>query len=156
MNTPAEAAPRASRLPLFIAIGTVVVIVVVALVVVLTRGGAAPLDESSPEGVVQRYVQAVIDGDMAGAEQYLHPELTEKCDTLEGYQPGDVRVTLRRTVERGDTATVDVIIVHSGGSGLFGPSEYQSDDRFALKRDGDAWRITETPWEFTICERVWE
>src|SRR5690606_14946781 len=125
-------------------------IVVVALVVVLTRGGAAPLDESSPEGVVQRYVQAVIDDDVAGAEQYLHPELTEKCEALDGVLSDGVRVTLRRTVERGDTATVQVIIVYSGGSGLFGPSEYQSDDRFTLKRDGDAWRITETPWEFTI------
>ena len=54
---------------LLIVIATVVALVVVALVVVFTRGGAAPLDESTPAGVVQRYTQAVVAGDQEAARE---------------------------------------------------------------------------------------
>ena len=54
-------------------------LVVVALVVVFTRGAPAPLDESTPEGVVQRYSAAVIEGDEATAITYLVPALGDDC-----------------------------------------------------------------------------
>lgn len=154
MNTPPDTRP-ASRAPLYIALAVVVAVVAASLLVVFTRGGSAPLDPSTPEGVVQLYAQAVIDGDTDAAEQYLHPDLAEDCERFGEVYPGDLRVTLRSTAERGESATVTVVVAQSGGSGLFGPSEYQSNERFSLKRSGTDWRITDAPWTFDICERSW-
>ncbi|MFP5330822.1 MAG: hypothetical protein ACLGHX_00440, partial [Acidimicrobiia bacterium] len=52
-------------------------IVVVAALVALTRSEPATLDPSTPEGTAQRYVQAILDGDNATAEDMV---LEENCD----------------------------------------------------------------------------
>lgn len=156
MDAASEPARPSSRLPLLLTLIALVAVIAVALVVVFTRGASAPLDESTPEGVVQRYVQAILDGETDAAEEYLHSELTADCEPFDYHRhpsSEEVRVTLRGTTESGDTATVRVIIAYPGGSGLLGPTEYQSEERFSLKRDADLWRITDAPWDFTICER---
>ena len=63
MMTPMTDPNRRSRITLIALIAGVVLVVVIALIAVFTRGGAAPLDEGTPEGVVQRYSQAVVEGD---------------------------------------------------------------------------------------------
>ncbi len=70
---------RRSRLTLAALIGGVVLVVVIALIAVFARGGAAPLDPATPEGVVQRYSQAVVDGDTQTALTYVVPEVADAC-----------------------------------------------------------------------------
>jgi hypothetical protein len=139
---------------LIVVIAVVAVIVVIALVVVFTRGGSAPLDESTPSGVVQRYTEAVIEGDDAAAREYLADGLADDCERVQTGGLDDVRVVLVAATERGDTATVAVSVVTSGGGGLFGPSEYRSDETFGLVRDGTGWAIDRAPWQFAVCAEV--
>ena len=54
--------PRWALVALLAGVGLVVVI---ALVAVFARGGPTQYDADTPEGVVQRYSQAVVDGDEA-------------------------------------------------------------------------------------------
>ncbi|SFS02099.1 hypothetical protein SAMN04487783_0622 [Agrococcus baldri] len=136
-----------------VAIVAVVALVVVALVVVFTRGGAAPIDEAAPAGVVQRYTEAVIAGDEEAARAYLVQEVRDDCERIEAGMLDEMRVTLTSTTEREDTADVDVSIVTTSG-GLLGPSEYREDASFDLVREGSDWVIATTPWQFTICTQA--
>jgi hypothetical protein len=126
-------------------------LVIVALIVVFTRGDAAPLDESTPEGVVQRYSAAVIEGDEDAAIDYLTPELGDPCERV-GLASGDgMRVTHVSTTERDDSADVRVLIVTSYDGGLFGSSQYEEEADFDLVKDGDRWLIEMTPWQLALC-----
>jgi hypothetical protein len=136
---------------LLIVIATVVALVVVALVVVFTRGGAAPLDESTPAGVVQRYTQAVVAGDQETARTYLTSERQEECESTDSGSVDGIRVTLASTQERESTADVEVTVTYTSGGGIFGTQEYGSDERFELVRDGSRWAIKTAPWQFVIC-----
>jgi len=129
----------------------VAVLIVVALVVVFSRGAPEPLDDATPAGVVQRYTQAVVGGDEAAARSYLTPELQDGCDRVDPGRLDDVRVTLQSTTERGDSADVRVSVVTTSSGGLFGPSEYQSDEIFRLVRVGSGWAIETAPWQLTVC-----
>jgi hypothetical protein len=126
-------------------------LVIVALIVVFTRGDAAPLDESTPEGVVQRYSAAVIEGDEDAAIDYLTPELGDSCERIGPPSGEGLRVTHVSTVERDDTADVRVLIVTSYEGGLFGSSEYEEEAAFDLVRDDGRWLIESTPWQLAVC-----
>ncbi|GAA1060461.1 hypothetical protein [Agromyces bracchium] len=128
------------------------VLVVVALIAVFTRGEPAQLDESTPEGVVQRYSAAVIDGDEAAAMEYLDPAVAEDCVRMPFGDRAGMRVTLVDTTERDDTADVDVLIVTTFDSGPFGSSEYEEPGVFDLVRVGGEWRIEVAPWPLAICD----
>jgi len=135
-------------------IAVVVIVVVVALIAVFTRGGTTAYPADSPEGVVQRYTQALVDGDVDAALSYLPPDDAVACERWETGS-GDYRLTLVRSTVRDSTARVEVIVSEVYGGGFLGPDEYQSDDAFDLTRvDGD-WKIAMMPWQFRICaERV--
>ena len=139
---------------LLVVVATVVALVVIALVVVFTRGGAAPLDESTPAGVVQRYTEAVIAGDEESARGYLAAGVRDDCERLDPGPLDDVRVALESTTERGDTADVDVSVVTTSRGGLFGPAEYRSEESFGLVREGEVWAIETAPWQFAVCMEV--
>ncbi|QKJ18756.1 hypothetical protein [Microbacterium hominis] len=128
----------------------IVAVVVVAIVAVFAGGDPAQRDPATPEGVVQRYAQAVIDGDIDGARSYLVEDAADPCDRVEPID-GAVRVTLIDTVERDDSARVSVRITSGFGSGPLGTSEFESDGVFDLDRSGDGWLIATTPWELTVC-----
>ncbi|MBX0300854.1 hypothetical protein K2F54_12800 [Cryobacterium sp. 1639] len=150
--SPTDTGPAARRDPtLLVVLGALVVLIVVALIVVFTRGQPAPPDPGTPAGVVQRYSTAVLAGDEELAATYLSPGALADCDGNSSFLSEDLRVTLRGTTERDTTADVRVTLVTSSGGGLFGPSEYQSDDSFDLVRvDGD-WLIDQAPWQLTVC-----
>jgi hypothetical protein len=141
---------RASRLTLIALAAAVALVVVVALIAVFARGGPAPLDADTPEGVVQRYAQAVVDGDLETAEGYLVPELVESCERV-SRGADDLRITLEETTERDDRARVEVLVVTVYGSGPLGPDEYESEEAFDLVRVDGEWRIETAPWDLTVC-----
>lgn len=147
-----DATPARPDRTLLVILGVIAALVIVALVVVLTRGDPEPLDESSPEGVVQRYSAAVIDGDEEAAKAYLVPELADDCRRIETSPAGSMRVTLIDTEEREDSADVRVRIVTTYGGGMFGSDEYEEEGVFDLVREGDGWLIERTPWPLTICD----
>jgi hypothetical protein len=144
-NPPAK--PDRTLLAILIAVG---LLVVVALVVVLVRGTAREsFAPTTPEGVVQRYAQAVIDGDDETAGQYL-VEPSDECDY---YDPGErnLRLTFRSTDTSPTEATVRVTVTTSYSGGLFSDYEYSNDDQFRLVKSGDSWLIRDTPYEFISC-----
>lgn len=155
-DTPSEPAPerapvRGPRIALISLIVVVVAVVVAAVLAVLLRGGPATFDPASPEGVVQRYTQALIDGDLDAAEQLRSPTAADEgC----GFFPGemqDVRVTLVGTTADGDAAQVRVLITTIYGQDVFGSGEYRSEETFRLVGSGGEWLIEAAPWQFTPC-----
>jgi hypothetical protein len=144
----ARRGPDRTLVAILVAIG---VIVVVALVVVLSRGAAAPLDPSTPEGVVQRYAQAVADGDDEAALEYLTTDAKERCEGF--YETSDrARLTFVDTNVSGDTATVTVNLTTTYGYSLFGSSQSSYEEQFRLMKSGGGWLISEAPYEFRTCD----
>ena len=142
------AKPDRTLLAILIVVG---LLVVIALVVVLVRsGGQQSLDPSTPEGVVQRYAQAVVDGDDEGAVEYL-TKRSEDCEYY--YNSGEVnlRLTFQSTEISGDEATVRVSVSTSYGGDPFSNYEYSTDSEFKLVKSGSTWLIEETPYEFIAC-----
>ena len=141
--------PDRTLLAILVVVG---LLVVIALVVVLVRSGAREsLDPSTPEGVVQRYAQAVIDGDEATAGEYLS-SLPEECEYYEPYDRGNLRLTFQSTDVSGDTAIVRVSVSTSYGGDPFSNNEYSSDAQFTLVAAGQKWLIEQTPYEFISCD----
>lgn len=148
---PAAPAPRPDR-TLLIILAVIAGLVIVALIVVFSRGEPEQLDESAPEGVVQRYAAAVIDGDESEAKRYLEPDLAEDCVPIETVPVDRMRVTLVKTTEREGSADVDVLITWSYDEGPFGGSGIEERGTFDLVDTDDGWRIESAPWPLTICD----
>jgi hypothetical protein len=142
---------RRPRWALIALIAGILVVVVIALIAVFARGGPTTFAADTPEGVVQRYSQAVIDGDTKTALTYLVPEIADSCTKMPAGSDG-YRLTLLDTTEREQTARVEVLIATVYGSGPLGTNEYEHEGSFDLVKDGDGWLIDVAPWEFTICE----
>lgn len=136
---------------MFVLLAVVVAVVVVAIIAIFTRSAPTLYAEDTPEGVVQRYSQAVIDGEIGEAESYLVPDVVDDCFRMVT-ETGDRQVILVDTNESGDTATVEVRIVTTYGSGPFGANQYETESRFELDRDGGRWLIAVSPWELAVCE----
>ncbi|TDW30753.1 hypothetical protein EDD25_2526 [Cryobacterium psychrophilum] len=133
-------------------IGIIAALAAVALAVVFSRGAPAPLDESTPAGIVQRYAAAIITGDEATAARYLSPDAPDLCMPGDRSPPNDnMRITLASTTIRGDTADVVVTMTTTYDGGLFGPSSYDSDGTVSLVKTDGSWRIESAPWELTVC-----
>jgi len=142
--------PRPDR-TLIVILAVIAALAIVALIVVFTRGEPEVLDESTPEGVVQRYSAAVIEGDEAAAIEYLVPELGDPCVRI-GTGPQDgMRVTLVSTTERDDSADVSVLITVTYEGGLLGSSDYEEEGDFDLVRADGGWLIESTPWQLAVC-----
>lgn len=144
------ARPKPDR-TLIVILAVIAAMAIVALIVVFTRGEPAALDESTPEGVVQRYSAAVLEGDEDAASAYLVPELGDPCEPVGAGPVEDMRVTLASTTERDDTADVRVLITVTYEGGLLGSSDYEEEGEFDLVRADDGWLIESTPWQLTVC-----
>lgn len=141
---------RRSRILSIVLLAVIGLVVAAALIAVLVRPGPTPFDADTPEGVVQRYAQAVSEGDAEEALSYLLPEIADDCERA-SLGTDDLRLTLVGTTERGDTARVRVIVTTIYGSGPLGPSEFQSEETFTLARDGGEWFVDTSPWQFVVC-----
>ncbi|TFC49800.1 hypothetical protein E3T26_08545 [Cryobacterium sp. TMT1-21] len=136
---------------LIIILSVIAVLVVVALVAVFTRGEPQALDPGTPEGVVQGYATAVIDGDEQAAGEFLTEDAFSGCEKFDRSPTGDLRVTLVSTTERAESADVKVSIVTSSGNGPFGADEYETEGVFDLVKVNGDWLIDDTPYELMIC-----
>ncbi|MGX1159466.1 hypothetical protein FBY31_2167 [Arthrobacter sp. SLBN-100] len=148
-----DAARKPDRV-LLVLVGVIGLLVVVALAVVFFRGEPKPLDEASPAGVVQRYTNAVIEGDTATADSYLTGDGRAKCRGSFQGEPPPARVVLVSTTERAESATVKVSIVHSAQGGPFGPSDYQMEDIFHLVKVDGKWLVDQAPYPLMSCSGI--
>ena len=147
-----DPAPASRDRTLIGILSAIAVLVVVALVVVFGRGAPEQLDPETPEGVVQRYSAAAIDGDEVAAAEFLTPDAREDCDRVSGEVADSIRVTLLGTEQRDDSADVRVSIITTyGDGGPFGPSESQTDGVFDLVRQDGDWLIDRAPWQLIVC-----
>lgn len=117
---------RPERLVL-IAGGAVLAVVVLAVVAIVALGGpdTADYDPNSPEGVVQRYLEATRRGDVDASRELLSERARAQLDEDKGpdiYRPpyvdDDRLVTIDRTEVAGERATVWLRVEDTGGSGL--------------------------------------
>jgi len=146
-----DAAAGKPNRTLVIILAIIAVLVVAALAVVFSRGAPALLDESTPQGVVQRYSAAVIDGDETAAMAYLTETARTQCVDFQRASTDNLRVTLVATAERASSADVRVLIVVSNGGGPFGNSEYETEDVFDLVKMDGKWLIVSSPWQLRVC-----
>lgn len=143
-------AGRPNRI-LVVILAIIAVLAVAALAVVFSRGEPALLDESTPQGVVQRYSAAVLDGDEAAAAGYLTEGARTQCLDFERAPADNLRITLISTTEREASADVHVLVVVSNGGGPFGNSEYEMEDVFDLVKTDGKWLIQSAPLQLRIC-----
>ena len=117
-----------------------------------TRRGPV-YDPATPEGVVQAYVAAVVDGNHDEAVRFLAAGgPCSVADLDRAYLPDGTRVVLRGAQTTGDTARVDVDVAMSSGD-LFGGPETFDKHTFRLTRSGGVWRVTGEPWPMSGCTK---
>ncbi|WP_300007546.1 hypothetical protein [Pseudonocardia sp.] len=136
----------------------VLLILVVAVAVVAAVAGVlaavrpvAEYDRATPEGVVQAYLGAVVDGDHDEAVRLLADG--SRCTVVDldrAYVPDGVRVVLRDARVTGDGARVQVDVARSS-AGPFDGSEYVEEHTFRLTRTGTGWRVAGEPWPMYGC-----
>lgn len=139
---------------LAIVVGLIAALAIVAGVLSATRT-VTEYDRGTPEGAVQGYLSAVIDGDHQEAVEFLADESPCTVEDLDqAYLPDGVRVALRDTEVDGDSARIEVDVMTSGGP--FGSSEFTERVTFRLNRAGEPgshWLITGTPWPMYMCNK---
>ena len=129
------------------------VAVLLAVATVLNLTGTSDLDPDSPEGVVQLFVNAALDGDEEEALGFLTPELRDACEA-ELFQPHFSEQTARvALIERrldGDIAHIEVRVTE-GSYDLFDSYDYSHDESFTLTLSAEGWRVTEQTWPWYEC-----
>lgn len=150
---PAQAAAGSSGNRILLWTGAVVgVLLAAAAAVTYTRDAA--LDPETPEGVVQSYLSAMIDGRRGKARTYLSDRLRRECVMESSYylRDGPYRIEWLGTNIEGRTAYVDVRVTEEW---LLEPSSshyplfvlaYQEEGE-----DGGSWRITHQDWPWHRC-----
>lgn len=131
----------------------VAILVVAAIIVVLTGDRVVELDPSTPEGVVQQYMNHVLDDDENEAMALLtvDPDGCTQMRAEVSFDREAVRIVLGDIDVSGDDADVDVTLTRSSGDPLDN-YEWTEDLTFDLVRTDGAWKIDEVPWPFMICE----
>lgn len=144
------------------ALGLLTAVAVLAAVVARGRP-TVEYAENTPEGVAQRYLQALLEDDTTRAYGYLAPEAKERCtpevwDRQARYahtqiESAEVNLKEVKTPREGE-ATVRITITHFNEPGpsiipppmpVMPPSGYDQD--FFLRRQSDGtWRLVEPTW----------
>ncbi len=154
MNSSPPVMPRAGDRTL-LAIGAAVIgLVIITVAVVLVAGSRGPVTypADSPEAVLQAYLTAVEDGDIAGAHARFSTEVRERMDlaafeaALEDhvrYAPqSSRRVLFDRRSGEGDHVRLRLVIEEFYGDGLEG-STNRTPREIRLVREEGTWRIDE-------------
>ncbi len=139
------------NLVLAVVVGVVAVLVVVAAVAAATR--TPPLaDPATPEGTVQLFVTAVLDGDDRAAVAILDPTLGCSVPLPQRGLSG-TRVTFAVAGTRvfGDRASVDIDVTEYRSGGPFDSSSHR--ESYQLVAHDGGWLITGEPWPVYVCEK---
>jgi hypothetical protein len=141
-------------------VAAVVVVLIVASVVVALVNRQRQSDlfpEDTPEGTVQRYLQAMEKEDTRGAYDYLGSDLRQYCtyqhfrDNTQYFETRDMRVSLEKTEPLDGTVEVRVRVTQVYFSPPFNSSESTYSVNFTLEKEGDLWRFSRLPWPLGWC-----
>lgn len=128
-------------------------LLIAVLVIVAIVRDPVELDPSTPEGVVQEYLQAIGDNDFDRALETLHPDEFTDCVSadISRHAPNEpFTASLDSDSETprtdGQVAVVSVRL-RIGTDGMFG-SSYETFENFELVFADGAWRITGEPWPY--------
>ncbi|HSJ46079.1 MAG TPA: hypothetical protein VK923_15505 [Euzebyales bacterium] len=138
---------------LWILAGLVVVALVVGLVIAALRPPTS-LDIGRPEGVVQAYLQAVLEHDHAAATGYLSEATAERCPASAfraTWVPEGLTADLDDVQVTGDRAEVRVVLHPNTALPPFEAVD-STTELFRLTREVGAWRFTGIPWPLVSCE----
>jgi len=139
---------------------TVAALIALAALVVALRPQEAVFAPDTPEGTVQGYVAAVIDGDLALARSHFAAELADRCPASvfgtrvrEALWWGETRGRDDWHVRHLETATlsdgrvrVRIRIERTIASPPFDVSSMTSEHAFLLVLEDGAWRIDAFDW----------
>ncbi|HSK98133.1 MAG TPA: hypothetical protein VK891_16020 [Euzebyales bacterium] len=143
--------PRRSQRLLWVLGGLVAVALLVGALVGALRS-PAELDPDSPEGVVQAYLEAVIEGDHAAAAGYLSEETARRCRASafrQAWVPDGLTADLDGVRVRGPRTEVRVRMRTTADP--FTLDGYTSTETFTLADENGAWRLVDDPWPLYAC-----
>jgi hypothetical protein len=144
--------PRSGRLVGWVLAAALVVLVAAAVAVGVLREPIL-LDPQTPEGTVQAYVQAVLDGEWHEARSHLTDDLEAECTATHfrhSWVPDSLTATLDDVRLDDDEAEVLVRLRTTAEPTPFdGP--YETTETFDLIREDTSWRITGQPWPVYDC-----
>lgn len=133
-------------------VGAVVAIVAVLGVIlgIVLAKPAAPLDPTTPEGVVQSYLNAALQRDNATALKYLDPASGCKISSFDNvWIPDNAEVQLVKSSTDGSTAVVDVKVTY-GSTDMLGTSGSEA-HTYRLNKVTDGWLIANMAWPLYDC-----
>lgn len=147
--------PRRARWLLWTLVIVVAAVLVAAAVAGALRSPAA-FSPDSPEGAVQGYVQAVLDGDVEAAAAYFSADLSRTCSALDFGAAAPVDPSLTVTLEevRRRAGYVEVVVRLRSVSGDLPFDAYESSytQRLVLVEEDGAWKLDEEPpWPIHLC-----
>lgn len=134
---------------LAIVVGLIIIIGIVVAVLSSTRS-VVTLDPGTPQGTVQAYLKAVLEGNNENAAKFFAQDSQCKVQDLDrAYVNKTARVDLVKTETTADTAQVWVRVDMSSG----GPfdSSMMEDHTFRLVRTNGIWFLTGIPWPLYDC-----
>lgn len=133
------------------------VLIVVSVLISVFASDDELLPADTPEGAIQRYLQALADNEFTVAYEFVGADLREDC-TLEHFirttsylRDRKFSASLSHTTDVGGKTVVSVEITEQSNSGPFGSGQYSSDSSFTVGLEDGEWRITETPWPIFFC-----
>lgn len=146
------AAPGRDRFLIGIVVGSIV-LVIISVIAVFMLGRSqpsAPVDPSSPAGVVQAYVEALRVGDLDEARTYLtasaraEAEARDRNNTYRPTPQDNVRIVVEQVSVSDTRAEVKVTTSRFyARSDPFSSSTSHRDITVHLLREDGAWRITQ-------------
>lgn len=135
---------------LVLAIVAAVVVLLAAVAAFLAANRQPPdLDPSTPEGTVQLFMRAVLEGDDDEAVRYLDPSLGCKAPLPDLYRPQGATITLVDSVTRDGTAEVTIDVTEQAGVGLFGSWSHR--ETLRLRAEADRWLVQRDSWPIYSC-----
>ena len=138
------------------------VLVIVAIAASFIDGESAQYPEDTPEGITQRYLSAMVDGDLTAAYAYLSADLQSECTLTEWKRMTrmptryeDSQMLLQDVRFFGDTearVSVDLNELRTPEPFDLTPREYTTRLEFNLELlDGESWRFSQVPWPTYRC-----
>ena len=128
------------------------VVGVVALVLIGLNREPAALDPGTPEGTVQAYIGALVEGEFETAADFWADDGCTPSSTIPTRGAPDVSVSLVSVDGNDVQANVVVRISENSEEPLGGLVEYE--EWFTLVRRDGAWRVRQPSWPYydLVCE----
>ena len=135
---------------LLLVFGTVIVLTLI-VVIISSRKGIEKWEPTTPQGVVQAYLTALINGDTDKAFVHLDPE--SKCDLQDldrSYIAERIRISLSKSQIVGDRASITVTAEVPTGDPF---SNFMTESHtLRLAQTEGNWKLIGVPWPMYDCE----